>query len=53
MYNGHRKRKGKEGRIVKDRFFNFVLASAMIGGAVLVGWGALIVLDRLFAAMGI
>ena len=53
MYNKLTKRKGKEGRFVKDRFFDFVLASAMIGGVVLAGWGALIVLDRLFAAIGI
>ena len=45
-----RNEKGKADEIVKDKLYTLTVAAVMIGGTLLIGWGVLVILDRLVAA---
>ena len=47
------KRKRKAVPDVKDRLYTLMVSAVMIGGTLLIGWGVLVVIDRLMGALGI
>ena len=38
---------------MKDKFYTLMVTTVMIGGTLLVGWGVLVVLGKLFTAFGL
>lgn len=37
---------------MKDKLYTIMVSAVMIGSTLLVGWGVLVILDRLFNALG-
>ena len=46
------KHKRKAGSIVKDKLYTLMVTTVMIGGTLLVGWGVLVVIGKVFVALG-
>ena len=44
--------KRKAGPIVKEKLYTLMVTTVMIGGTLLVGWGVLVVIGKLFVALG-